>query len=57
MNIKQKKIAVFNWVFCQSLRVRTFWKYKNILVLTILKVRKDLMEFNKQRELFWSDLL
>ena len=57
MNIKQKKIAFFNWVFCQSFRVRTFWKYKNILVLTILKVKKDLMEFNKQRELFWSDLL
>ena len=26
MNIKQIKIAVVNWVFCQSFRVRTFFK-------------------------------
>ena len=32
-----------NWVFCQSPRVRIFWKSKNILLLTILKVRKNFM--------------
>ena len=53
VNVKQNKIAVLNWVFCQSFIVRTFWKYKNIQVLMTLKVRKDFMVF-KQRDLLWS---
>ena len=56
MNIKQNKITVLNWVFCQSVRVRTFWKYENILVSMILKVKQDFMVF-KQRHFLWSDLL
>ena len=55
VTVKQNKIAVVNWVFCQSFKVRTFWKYKNILVLRILKVRKDFMLF-EQCDLLWSDL-
>ena len=47
---KANKIAVVNWVFCQSFREKTYWKYKNVLALTILKVRNDLMMF-KQREI------
>ena len=53
VNVKQNKIAVMNWVFCQSFIVRTFWKYKNIQVLMTLKVRKDFMVF-KQRDFLWS---
>ena len=56
MNIKQNKITVVNWVFFQSVRVRTFWKYENILVSMILKVKQDFMVF-KQRHFLWSDLL
>ena len=38
-------------VFYQSFWVRTFWKYsKNIILLIILKVKKDFMLF-KQRDL------
>ena len=55
VNIKQNKIAVVNWVFCQSFRVTTFWKYKNILVLMILKVRKDFMVL-EQRDLIYCEL-
>ena len=33
-----------------------FKKYKNILVLMILNVRKDFMVY-KQRDLLWSDSL
>ena len=55
VTMKQNKIAVVNWVFCQSFRVRTFWKYKNILVLMILNVRKDVKLF-EQCDLLWSDL-
>jgi len=44
VNIKQNKIAAVNWVFCHKFRGRTFWKYKNILVLMILK-EKDFMVF------------
>ena len=53
VNIKQNKIAVVNWVFCQteSFIVRTFSKYKNIQVLMTLKVRKDFMVF-KERGLY-----
>ena len=39
-----------------SFRLRFFWKYKNIPVLMILKVRKHFMVF-KQRDLAWSGLL
>ena len=56
VSIKQNKIAVVNWVFCQRFIVRTFWKYKNIQVLMTLNVRKDFMVF-KQRDLLWSVLL
>ena len=56
VNIKQNKIDVMNWVFCQSFIVRNFWKYKDIQVLMTLKVRKDFMVF-KQRDLLWSGLL
>ena len=54
---KEKQISfVVKWVFCESFIVRTFWKYKNLLVLMILKVRKDFMVFER-RDLLWSDLL
>ena len=53
VNVKQNKIAVVYWVFCQSFMVRTFWKYKNIQGFMTLKVRKDLVVF-KQRDLLWS---
>ena len=53
MNIKQNKIAVVNWVFCQSFIVKPIWKYTNIQVLMTLKARKDFMVF-KQRDLLWS---
>ena len=33
VNIKKNKIAVVNWVFCQSFIVKPFWKYTNIQVL------------------------
>ena len=58
VNIKQNKIAVVNWVFCQSYIVRAFWNYKNFQVLMTLKVGKDFMVF-KQRDfnLLWSGLL
>ena len=56
VNIKQNKIAVVNWVFCQSSRLRTVWKYTNILVLMILKVRKDFMELNRSKAIFRSTL-
>ena len=56
VNIKQNKIAVVNWVFCQSFRLRTVWKYTNILVLMILKVRKDFMELNRSKAIFRSTL-
>ena len=55
--MKQNKIAVVNWLFCQSFRVRTLCKYKNILVWMILKeIRKDFMVF-QQPDLLSSDLL
>ena len=55
--MKQNKIAVLIELgVLPSFRLRTFWKYKNTLVLMILKVRKDFMVF-KQRDLLWSDLL
>ena len=56
VSIRQNKIAVVNWVFCERFIVRTFWKYKNTQVLMTLKVRKDFMVF-KQRDLLWSVLL
>ena len=42
---KVKIIAVVNWVFCQSFRVRTFCKYKNILAKLVLQGNP---EFTKQ---------
>ena len=55
MNIKQNKIVVVNWVFCQSFIVKPFSKYTNIQVLTTLKARKDFMVF--KRDLLRSGLL
>ena len=57
VTMKQNKIAVVNWLFCQSFRVKTLCKYKNILVWMILKeIRKDFMVF-QQPDLLSSDLL
>ena len=42
----------FLWKF----HSKNFLKYKNLLVLMILKVRKDFMVFER-RDLLWSDLL
>ena len=55
MNIKQNKIAVVNWLFCQSFIVKPFLKDTNIQVLMTLKARKDFMVF-KQRDLLRSGL-
>ena len=56
VNIKQNKIAVVNWVFCQSFIVKCFWKYTNIQVLMTLRARKDFMVF-KQREVVYCSWL
>ena len=56
VNIKQNKIAVVKWVFCQSFIVKPFLKYTNIQVLITFKARKDFMAF-KQRDLLRSGLL
>ena len=50
-NRTPNKIAVVNWVFCQSFKVKPFWKYTNIQVLMTLKARKDFMVF-KQRDFY-----
>ena len=41
LKAKLNKLAVVNYMFCQSLRTKVFLNIQNILVLTFLKVRKD----------------